>query len=227
MTRHPRAWLILALVGLALFGWLAEGVADARTGEEVEGLAARDDAIHGWLAPRVPSEMIALSMFLNDAGGTLVTALLVAAATVALLLRRERREAIFVAGTALVLESLILTLKWAFGRERPDGGLVEAAGGSFPSGHSAFGAYVACLMVWFAARHLRGRFAAGAILGVALAWTVAMAASRMALGVHYLTDVLAGAGLGVGVVGLGISVPTIVGRVATMWSILSRGRDLR
>ncbi len=85
-------------------------------------------------------------------------------------------------------------LKALFARPRPTFAdpLAVAAGWSFPSGHSmgtfvAFGmlSYLGLLLL----RTLRARLA---LVALALGWTVAMGFSRMYLGVHYLSDVLAG-----------------------------------
>ncbi|HVM45689.1 MAG TPA: phosphatase PAP2 family protein, partial [Candidatus Thermoplasmatota archaeon] len=107
-----------------------------------------------------------------------------------------------VLGGTFLSEATVRTLKFAFARARPEYALGHGTGFSFPSGHAAFGAAVAVLLVWFAARHVRGRALVMAVLVVALAWTVAMAGSRLVLGVHYLSDVVAGVGVGLAVTSL-------------------------
>ena len=89
-------------------------------------------------------------------------------------------------------------LKRIFERPRPDvvPRLVEVTGLSYPSGHSLGGAAVyvtAALLV--AARASGARERAGImVIGVAL--VVAIGMSRVYLGVHYPTDVLAGLSFG-------------------------------
>lgn len=70
---------------------------------------------------------------------------------------------------------------------------------SFPSGHSTGAAAIACvtLLVVFAATDRRGVRLASTIVGVLLAITVAT--TRLVLGVHYLSDVVAGVLVGSGV----------------------------
>lgn len=85
-------------------------------------------------------------------------------------------------------------LKWVFDRPRPtwDSPLYEIGGLSFPSGHSAnagvFFTVVALLTVVFTGRGIKRRLLIG--LWVGLAFIVG--GSRIGLGVHYVSDVVAG-----------------------------------
>ena len=99
-----------------------------------------------------------------------------------------------IAVTAVIAQSL----KWLFQRQRPPGewGAIYRATDphSFPSGHAARVAMLAVLgfalgPLWFAT--------------LVLIWAPLVALARVAMGVHYLSDIAAGALLGV-VVGLGV-----------------------
>lgn len=85
-------------------------------------------------------------------------------------------------------------LKRAFARPRPSFAepILIANGFSFPSGHS-MGTMVAVTMLTYAmfrwVSDTKGRRAA---VGLAVSWTLTMGFSRMYLGVHYLSDVIAG-----------------------------------
>ena len=104
--------------------------------------------------------------------------------------------AVRMVGAIGVAEVASRALKIAFARPRPEYILVPTGGFSFPSGHATLGAATAILLVWFASRHVKGTKLVVALLAVALAWAAAMAASRLVLGVHYLSDVVAGVGVG-------------------------------
>ena len=68
-------------------------------------------------------------------------------------------------------------------------------GPSFPSGHSATAAaFYACAALLIGRR--RGRPARALLAGLAVGLAVAVAASRVLLDVHWLTDVIAGLALG-------------------------------
>jgi undecaprenyl-diphosphatase len=89
---------------------------------------------------------------------------------------------------------LNLALKAAYARTRPEFAdpMLAASSGSFPSGHAmgtfvlvGFGAYIL-------ARRVRSWTAALAIATAALAWCLLMAFSRLYLGQHFASDVVAG-----------------------------------
>jgi membrane-associated phospholipid phosphatase len=116
-----------------------------------------------------------------------------------LILRRERRLAIFVAATTISGGLLNGAVKVLVDRPRPSlqGCLLGTARGfSFPSGHAmsttiCYGTLV-LVGITFVARRWRTPLIAG--YG---GWVALMALSRMTLGVHYLSDVLGGVALGI------------------------------
>ena len=110
------------------------------------------------------------------------------------LLARKRRVALAAWIVPIVIsEPLIGLLKAAYGRARPPEALVEEVTGAFPSGHAVAGAVVALSLVIV----LVPRGAARRNLEMAAAgFAVLMAGSRIYLGAHWLTDVLAGVALG-------------------------------
>jgi membrane-associated phospholipid phosphatase len=91
---------------------------------------------------------------------------------------------------------LTTTVKHLADRVRPDvNPIADTLGPSFPSGHSSWS------IAFFTAAALllsrgRSRTARTLIAGVAAALTVTVAGSRVLLGVHWLSDVLAGLALG-------------------------------
>jgi undecaprenyl-diphosphatase len=105
-------------------------------------------------------------------------------------LLRRRRAAVVLAvgvGGAALINTL---LKLAFHRVRPElwTPLVVERSFSFPSGHAMVSSALAC-SVTYILWHTRWRWLA---VGLGLAVVVAIGLSRLYLGVHYPTDVLAG-----------------------------------
>jgi undecaprenyl-diphosphatase len=136
-------------------------------------------------------------------GGRPVLLWLTAFVIVLLLIRRQLRLALylFVAGIGALL--LDPSLKALVGRVRPvvDAPVATAPGNSFPSGHTLGSTivYGALVLVFLPAVSRRWRpvlIAAAGLLVLVIGLT------RMALGVHFLTDVLAGWLLGVAWLGV-------------------------
>ncbi len=113
-----------------------------------------------------------------------------------LFFERQRKRALFVVAASVGAGLLNVVLKAVFARPRPELALrLSAAGGySFPSGHSmAAAAIITTVVLVVITRHPRARWVAAA-LGALLIF--AIGASRVYLGVHYASDVLAGWALG-------------------------------
>ncbi|WP_437983396.1 phosphatase PAP2 family protein [Sorangium sp. So ce117] len=184
---HLGLGLVLSMAAL-VFVALAEGVREGEPIVDVDLALAR--ALHA-SSSRAGVEALRAFTLLGSFWALALLAVVVAAA----LLRRGRR--VLAVGWLFALAGgglLNFALKALFARPRPTFAdpLAVAAGWSFPSGHSmgtfvAFGmlSYLGLLLL----RTLRARLA---LVALALGWTVAMGFSRMYLGVHYLSDVLAG-----------------------------------
>nr|WP_307781742.1 phosphatase PAP2 family protein [Streptomyces sp. MBT59] len=129
---------------------------------------------------------------------------LIAVAVTALWWRGARRLALWTAATSLLATLLQQGLKAAVDRERPQWtDPVDSANfAAFPSGH-AMTAVVTCgLLLWLLRLYGAGPGLWGTALAVAVVSAIGVAATRVYLGVHWLTDVVGGALLGVAVVAL-------------------------
>ncbi len=132
-------------------------------------------------------------------GGRPVMVWLVAVATVLLLIRRRIRLAVYLVVTGVGALLLDPSMKALVGRLRPavEVPVATAPGNSFPSGH-ALGSmivYGALTLVFLPAVPARWR---KVFITVGVLIVVAVGVTRIALGVHYLSDVLAGWLLGLG-----------------------------
>jgi undecaprenyl-diphosphatase len=190
---RPYVWVGLAGLALAvpLVGWLA-----------LVGTPAVDAAVDAAVRDS-PAPLVAAARVFDLIGSVEMFALLVALVLVALLVQKRRTDAAAILILFAFAEALTGGLKLAFDRARPEGSLVDTVSASFPSGHAMRAALFAGLVAWLL--HRRAVRASWSLVLAALAlFVIAMAAARVVLHVHYLTDVLAGAGLGLGVAGLGI-----------------------
>jgi len=122
----------------------------------------------------------------------------VVAGVVWYLVRRDQyRRAVLLVAVVVGMVVVNKTIKQIVDRSRPDfeDALAHATGSSFPSGHAMNSMVVYGMLLtlgcWQWDRRLRRRLVVtGAVL------VIAIAASRVALGVHYLSDVTAGLLLG-------------------------------
>ncbi|GHJ55708.1 hypothetical protein Nm8I071_50150 [Nonomuraea sp. TT08I-71] len=146
---------------------------------------------NGLVAPHHP--LVTVLQAVTDLGGRPVLIWLITIAVVGLLIRRQARLAVYLIITGVGGLILDPSLKALVGRLRPvvDVPVASAPGNSFPSGHAlgSFVAYGALLLVFLPAVAPRWRKPAIAIAAV-LVFLVGL--TRIALGVHFVSDVLGG-----------------------------------
>ncbi|MGX7825971.1 phosphatase PAP2 family protein [Actinokineospora sp. 24-640] len=148
-------------------------------------------ALTGWVGGNGVLENVLVGI--TDLGGTPMLVWLLVVGVAWLLLRRQPRLAVYVAVSAAGAMILNSVVKELVARLRPevDGQFYAVAGWSFPSGHSmsSFVFYGVLALVFAPLLHGAPRrlfITAVALLVVAIGFT------RMALGAHYLTDVISG-----------------------------------
>jgi membrane-associated phospholipid phosphatase len=114
------------------------------------------------------------------------------------LVRGERRHAAWLLATVFGGAALGLALKVSVGRARPvlPDPVSMAPGMSFPSGHALGASVGCCLLLLLTLRFLTRRGRIVAVIAAALVVAV-VALARVVLGVHYVSDVLAGIMLGI------------------------------
>lgn len=200
-ARENRGLLaLLALLAGGLWGFieLADEVLEGETHaiDEAILLALRDPANSA--EPLGPGWFEEMMRDFTALGGTGVLTLITLVAVGFLLVARAPRAALAVAlaiGGGILLSTL---LKSGFDRPRPDlvphGSIVYTA--SFPSGHSMMSATVYLTLGALLARVLKQRLLRVYIVVCAVLLTLLVGVSRVYLGVHWPTDVLAGWTLG-------------------------------
>jgi undecaprenyl-diphosphatase len=131
-------------------------------------------------------------------GSTAVLTLLVLSVVVFLVLTERRRLALTVLVCTVTGTALSNTAKYFFARPRPDlvPHEVEVYTASFPSGHALMSAVVYLTLAVLISRTQRPVAVKAFIMGSAVFVTLLVGVSRVYLGVHWPSDVLAGWCLG-------------------------------
>ena len=167
-----------------------------------EDILHLDRTLHDWLFPGhsetsspILQSLLPLMLLTSTAGSFPGTLLLTIALCILLWILRKPRTYILAVGTSFAsMWGLNALLKYILQRERPPlDYLVEVTGYSFPSGHAmiATGFYGMLFGLWAIARRRRGKsITLPVILGIL--YSLITAISRIYLGVHYASDVIAG-----------------------------------
>jgi len=175
----------VAVLSLFLFAWIAENVSHDRTANFDYYVRMR---IHEFASPGLTKAMIAISFVGGD--GLTIAAIL---AVGLFLYFRWRRATLWLVVTILGALVLDLTLKYAFHRPRPTPFFVALPRTySFPSGHALFSFCFYGVLAGLLMGRIQSRLARILIWMAAAILVAAIGFSRIYLGVHYPSDVIAG-----------------------------------
>lgn len=213
-SHYPRQWRFVGrrfargeAVGLALtlgaaavltlgvvFGQLLENVFEG------DGIAVADSPVLRFLAEQRQPWSIGTARVITDLGsplGSAVTAVVVGVALA--VLRRSWLPLLILVLAAGGIGLINMTVKLLVSRSRPPAELAVLGehGFSFPSGHTVGTTVVWLLSAWLISRALLNGLAVRfAVWTIAALMVVAVGVTRVFLGVHFPSDVLAGWALG-------------------------------
>ncbi|MGH3798761.1 MAG: phosphatase PAP2 family protein [Pseudonocardiaceae bacterium] len=213
-SRYPRQWRFLGRLltpgeatGMALtlgvgtvlalglsFGQLLDNVLES------DGIAVADRPVLRFLAAHREPWLVTAMQVITDMGspvGVAITAILVGTALA--WTRRSWLPLLVVGLGAAGIGMINLTVKWLVSRSRPSQAIAVLGedGFSFPSGHTTGTTVVWLLSAWMVSRWvIRSRAGRGMAWTGSLLLIFAVGASRVYLGVHFPSDVLAGWTLG-------------------------------
>jgi undecaprenyl-diphosphatase len=153
-----------------------------------------EDEVMETFAESRTAALTTMAKSLTRIGSLAVLGPAVALAALWLVSRHRVRDAVWLAVVATGAVGLVNLVKVVVDRARPaGGGLVQVASASFPSQHAAQAAAILPALALFLVTGRRSRVLA---LAGALSLAAGVGLSRVYLGVHYPTDVLAGWALG-------------------------------
>jgi membrane-associated phospholipid phosphatase len=196
----PPVALAALVQSVAAFTLLAQAYAAGSPVVDVDAWLA--NSLHANLVPSATTFLSTVTALGSTAGLALV-----AATVAAYLVRRERgRDAALLVVTLVGAQLLTWILKAIFERPRPtfDDPVATASWFSFPSGHALSAIAVYGALAFVLARRITSPRARSAVVGGAALLVATIGFSRLYLGVHYLTDVLAGYSAGLALLLLAI-----------------------
>jgi membrane-associated phospholipid phosphatase len=187
---------IVALAAALTCGWLGTSVSEMPpAGIDLAGRA---------VAGELPQ--VAL-VFTNSGTWPVLVGLGVVAIVLAELVHEWRARVLFSTAMTLIAWQASDGLKHIFHRTRPDYWLLkDETSWSYPSGHAMFAVIVYGLWSYYFARSdlpLPARFGLSAAFGL---WGIGVIWSRLALGAHFVTDLIGGVLFGITAIGVAAAI---------------------
>jgi membrane-associated phospholipid phosphatase len=189
---HVQLEVVLALVFLGALTAFGHVVEDYLTGDPI---VRWDVEFSRWLHIHSSPGLVSLFSVVTWAGNAVVLGAVTLVGAGLLYRAGRTRDAYVVLGGALGIELLNAILKLLFHRPRPELAYVHLDTYSFPSGHAAGSAAIYGTLLYLVARGRRPTIAV-VCSAAYVVLVVTICFSRLYLEVHYLSDVLAGASLG-------------------------------
>jgi undecaprenyl-diphosphatase len=190
--------LLLAVLGFIL---VADEVKDLGKTQRFDDWAIKALRTPGEPAnPIGPDWLEELARDMTALGGVLALTIITGAVAGYLWLNGQKQAVFLILAATIGALVISLVLKSVFDRPRPElvPHLSKIATTSFPSGHSMLSAAVYLTLGTMMARSAQDKRLKIYIVGIALLLTFLVGISRVYMGVHYPTDVLAGWLAGIG-----------------------------
>lgn len=189
---NPFLVVVLGLFVALGCAWVLFEVAQAVWFEEP--ILSLDMHVFRWLQGLRSAPADAFFHTVTRLGNPLALMVVAGAAALVLMLARRVLETLVLACGFAGVALMVAAIKSLFQRPRPvpASPIVQTFSAAFPSGHASLSVVVYVLLAYLLARSL-GSLRMGAwLLAASIALSLAIGFSRLYLGVHWLSDVLAG-----------------------------------
>lgn len=189
--------IAFAAAFLAAFVIISSEVREANAGQ-VELIEKLDQEASQILASIRSPKLNAMAVEITSLGSGIVVSIFVLIVSVLFAFRQRYIQILHLLFATIGSAILMFTMKSFFERPRPPliSRLVDVQGYSFPSGHSLTSAAVYLTFAFLLGFHFKKSFERLVIIGLTLIFIFTIAISRVYLGVHYLSDVIAGVFVG-------------------------------
>ncbi|MFD6101227.1 phosphatase PAP2 family protein [Nocardia salmonicida] len=183
--RTPRVLALMATAAVLII---------ALTWEVTSGVSRMDTAVLDWMIAHRGEPLTSITTVITDLGSTLSMTILASFTVGVFALRRNLPVAALVAVTSLGAGVLVWVIKRLVGRQRPPEAsrLVFEPSLSYPSGHTLGSTVVVGIVAIVLVPRITKHWVRSTATVLAVAFPIAVGLSRIYLGVHWTTDVLAG-----------------------------------
>lgn len=186
-----KAVIIMNILGFYLFAKITEDVVEKEYILVIDRWI--ETHINAIQTPLLTKFMVTLTHF-NGAIGIFVFSLLM---MLFLVYKRWYNDLLFYFFSVLGANIAYISIKMIVHRVRPSSDILSIATHSFPSGHATMATAMALALYFILAHRVSSMGLRSVIVIVCIVWPIIIAFSRVYLDVHWLSDVIAGIGLGV------------------------------
>ena len=190
MDLPTRRYLLISVLILLFSVFIFQQFADELTENE---LFRFDQSVIDWVQGFINPQVTIIMKAFTFLGSTTALSLLLIASVALMIGQQKRWESLFLViaiGGGMVFN---LLLKWIFQRERPTlNRLIDATGYSFASGHSMVSFIFYGMLGMLVYMFLASRLSKMITIMVSAVLILMIGTSRIYLGVHYPSDVIAG-----------------------------------
>lgn len=184
---------ILVIICLTIFFLILEDVLD----KEIEQL---DNMIYTWLSNIIKEPITTFAKIITTMGAGYV---IIPVCIISVICFWKKKEAKYIVVNLITIFFSNQLLKRIIERPRPEGfRIVEELGYSFPSGHSMVSMAFYGLFIYFIYKKVKNKYIKWTSIILLALLIILIGLSRIYLGVHYASDVLAGFLLAVSYLGL-------------------------
>ncbi len=184
-------FLVAGVIVAALLTWVFTELAERVM---AGGTQAFDEAVLRWMSAHHTTALTGAMLEITTLGTGTVVMMVVCVAALFLTLTKHKYSALLLLVATAGGLLLDMVLKLQFNRARPHVFIwgTQVFGSSFPSGHAMGATVTYSTVAYLAARLHRRAWARWLTMSVALLVILLIGVSRIYLGVHYPSDVLAG-----------------------------------
>ena len=174
---------ILFIVCLVIFCFILEDVLD----KEIKQF---DDMIYSWLSTIIKEPITTFAKIITTAGAAYV---IIPVCIISVIYFWKKKEAKYIVVNLITIFFSNQLLKRIVERPRPEGyRIVEELGYSFPSGHSMVSMAFYGFFIYLIYRKVKNKYIKWISITLISLLILLIGISRIYLGVHYASDVLAG-----------------------------------